>query len=363
MMRIAFLLCLCLLTTGCSNFSKEPKWPWADGVPCSRPSTGSSAGAATDPRTCDISDVVETYNKAQRYCIDYANAYEDGGDAINSSRFWIATVGTLSGAVFAPIAGGSAKDAWSGLSGSTNALQSALNESFSNAINVRRRSEIASAGTTARQQVANSADNLIKVLAAMDIAYDCKMAVGRADAEVVRALNELQKSGTAAGEKPVAAVKPVETKADAQAKASDAASEAAESAAAIPVTSGATTAEQKTIEVARKTIANAAADAAATAAATAATQTVQQASAVSGTAPTLLQTQAAAQVAAQIAAENAAQATIERKTAELLQGEKRPRVRQALSESAGPTASAAAEAAASAAAAAAAAPVQPIDVR
>lgn len=363
-MRLILVVCLCVIISGCSAVRKEPPWPWADGIPCSKPSSGPEAGAVSDPQTCGIGHVVDTYNKAQKYCIDYANTYENGGDAINSSRFWIATVGTLSGAVFAPVAGGSAKDAWAGLSGSTNALQSALNESFSNAVNIRRRSEIAKAGTVARQQVASAGDNLLRVLAAMDIAYDCKMAVGRADAEVAKALNELQKTeGGASGAKSIAEATPTETQLDAKEKAREAATEAATTAVDVPIATNATANEERVIQKARERIAKAAAESAAAAAASAATQTAQRASSVPGAQPTLLQTQAAAQVAAQVAAQSAAQRTAEETALEVLKGQKSSIVKDAVMQSTAPAAAAASEAAAGAAAATAAAPVQPVDVR
>lgn len=346
------LISVCILTTvsGCAMFPQEPDFPWtAENVPCAK---------AAVAGVCDDAEVMKAYTMARAYCLQLSQKYEDGGDFINSSSFAIASLGTLAGAVFSPLAGGGAKTAWSGLSGSTNALQATLNTNFSNAVNARRRAEISNSGAAAKDQVARETIPRNQVFAAVDMAYDCKMAVGRADIAVVEAINKIQTGAGTPQDSPSATIKPAETLADAQTKAGAAAKPAALSATAVPIAAGATDKEINTIKQLRALVANAAAGAAASVAASTATETAQKAAAVTGEAPSLTQTQAAAKVAAEAAAKPAATAAAEKKAAQVLVGQPAG-IRQAVLDSTAPAASAAASAAADAAAGAAAAPAQP----
>lgn len=359
-MRLWLLLCIYMLATGCSVkaiYNPEPEWPWKSNSVCTV--------KVETPNDCTLTDVVTAYNLALNYCIDYSNMYEDGGDTINNSRFAIATLGTLSGAVFAPLAGGSAKDAWSGLSGSTNALQSSLNESFNNAINIRRRLEITGAGTTAKQQVSEGKDHLNKVLASMQLAYECRMAAARADGAAIQALSNLQGGAVAVpSDRTAAEVNPEAAKEEAEKRAKGAADVAAQKVAedAPPIIPpGATLADKAAIKAAQGEITTAVTSAAATAAATAATDAAQQVPAAPGETPTIQQTQVTAQVAAQVAAGSAAQTAADAKVAELIKGAPSDLAKQVIMQMAAPTVDAAVSAAASAAAASATTPMQPLD--
>lgn len=358
-MRLMLLLCICILVTGCSMktiYNPEPEWPWKSKPVCT--------AKVETPNDCTLTDVVTAYNLALNYCIDYSNMYEDGGDTINNSRFAIATLGTLSGAVFAPLAGGSAKDAWSGLSGSTNALQSSLNESFSNAINIRRRLEITGAGATAKRQVSEGKDHLNKVLASLQLAYECRMAAARADGAAIQALSNLQGGAAAVpSDRTAAETNPEAAEKEAEKKAKEAADEAtkkvAADAASIPL--AATREDRVAIKAAQLEITTAITGAAATAAATAATDAAQQVSAAPGETPTIQQTQVTAQVAAQVAAGSAAQTAADAKVAELIKAAPSDLAKQVIMQMAEPTVEAAVSAAARAAAASATAPMQPLD--
>lgn len=350
-MRMLLLVCTLFSVSGCAMFTREPNFPWTvDNLPCSK------ANVIGD---CDAKEALKAYTLARAYCHQLSRNYEDGGDFVNSSTFAIAGIGTLAGAVFSPLAEGGAKTAWSGLSGSTNALQTALNTNFSNAVNARRRAEIGNSGAAAREQISRETkDHTKQVLAAIDMAYDCKMAVGRADVAVIQALNEIQAGAGKPKENPSATVKPEETKVEAEKKAEEAAKPAALSAADVPIAAKATSAEKTIIEKLRGQVAEAAAVAAASVAASTATKTAQKAAAVEGESPSLMQTQAAAKVAAEAAAEPAAKAAAEEKAVQILTGQS-PGIQKAVMASTAPAAAAAARAAADAAAGEAAAPAQP----
>lgn len=350
-MRMLILICIFLCASGCSMFTKEPNFPWTeDNLPCSK---------AKVADTCDKTEVLRAYTLARAYCHQLSRKYEDGGDLINSSTFAIASVGTLAGAVFSPLAEGGAKTAWSGLSGSANALQTTLNTNFSNAVNARRRAEISNSGASAKDQISRETDHTKQVLAAVDMAYDCKMAVGRADVAVILALNEIQTGADKPKETPSATIRPEETQVEAEKRAGEAAKSAALSATNVPITLQITQEDEKTIVRLRGQVAEAAAAVAASVAASTATETAQKAAAVTGESPSLIQTQAAARVAATAAAEPAAKAAADEKATQILTG-KSIEIQRAVRDSTAPAAAAAAKAAANAAAGAAAAPAQPL---
>ncbi len=351
-MRMLLPACILILVSGCAMFTKEPDFPWnADNLPCY---------AATADGTCTTKDALQAYTLARAYCHKLSRSYEDGGDFVNSSSFAIGGIGTLAGAVFSPLAGGGAKTAWSGLSGSANALQTALNTNFSNAVNARRRAEIGNSGAAARDQISREKkDPTMQVFAAIDMAYDCKMAIGRADVAVIQALNEIQAGAGKPKENPSATINPEETKAEAGEKAKMAAKSAALLATDVPIAATATPNEITTIEKLRGQVADAAALAAASSAAATATETAQNAAAVVGDSLSLMQIQAAAKVAAEATAKPAAKAAAEAKAAQILTG-RSPEIHKAVMDSTAPAAAAAAHAAADAAAGAAAAPSQPV---
>ncbi|HBO5846995.1 hypothetical protein FA375_06755 [Pseudomonas aeruginosa] len=350
-MRKLLLVCCFFAVAGCTMFTREPDFPWSkDELPC-----------FTDGKTirnCDRGDVLKAYALARIYCHQLSENYEDGGDFVNSSTFAIAGVGTLAGAVFSPLASGGAKTAWSGVSGSANALQTALNTSFSNAVNARRRAEIGNAGAAAREQVAKESDSTIQVLAAMDMAYDCKMAVGRADIAVIQALDQIQMGAGRPKESSAASVRPEETQIEAGKKAEEAARNAVNSVE-VPAAAMLNSTEQTVVKGLRQKINDAAIAAASAVAASTATEAVQKVATTDGEAPSLIQIQAAARIAAEIAAEAAAKVAADDKAAQLLSGQP-TKISAVVRESTASAASAAAQAAAEAAASAAAAPVQPV---
>lgn len=350
-MRMHISLFLSLSIAGCALIPSEPDFPWDKKLPCT-----DKSNVLED---CTSKHVLEAYTQARVYCLKLAKSYEDGGDLVNSSTFLIGGVGTLAGAVLSPLAEGGAKAAWSGLSGSANALQTGINTSFSNSVNARRRAEIANAGTASKDFITRESTASRQVFAAIDMAYDCKMAVGRADAAVAKALNEIQSGAGIRQESPAATIDPARTKEEAEKKAGEAAAKSASEAGdKVAVDSAVVLTTQTEIKHLRDQVAEAAAGAAATVAAAVATETAQKAASDQGRTLSLTQTQTAARIAAQIAAEPIAKAAAEKKAAYILSG-KSEEIQKAVRDATAPTAAAAAEAAADAAAGTAAAPAQP----
>jgi|GEM_PF-6274783 len=77
------------------------------------------------------------------YCQKLQSDYQE--DGLFNSRFeiFVASFGALAGSVFAPLASGAAKTAWSGLSGATNGVQTAFDQSFGALQMAKRRASIA----------------------------------------------------------------------------------------------------------------------------------------------------------------------------------------------------------------------------
>jgi len=83
-----------------------------------------------DPaRQTDIAN--EVWSEQLKICEASLDKLDQQSLSSNKAKLAIAVLGTLSGSVFSQLAKGSGKDAWSGLSGSANALQTALDKSFS----------------------------------------------------------------------------------------------------------------------------------------------------------------------------------------------------------------------------------------
>ncbi|QHF04343.1 hypothetical protein N015_18795 [Pseudomonas asturiensis] len=311
MLRNLLVISVCTLVSACSSFSR-PSWPWTEGtMPCtgrSDPANGVTNNA--DQVKCTEQHVLKTYAEARWYCQKLMDSYENDWVAASGGRFWLATFGTLSGAVFSPLAGGTAKTAWSGIAGSTNAVQASLDSNFSNAVNVRRRQEISTAGKDSVREVKDSKDHLRGVLAAMDIAYECRAAVGLADAAALKAITDLQRGGgptpVQTSKEPAAVSNPTKAEAEANKSAEMTGGPAAKAAAESAIPSSISEADKAIVEKAGTVAVKAAVSAAAPVAASTATTAAIAITSDSGGAATLEQTRAAAQAAAQVSAQSAA---------------------------------------------------------
>ncbi len=163
------------LISGCSLWKSEPAWPWtAEKLPCDS--------------VCSNAEAVKSFTAAMTYCIALQDYHANNGGVLNSGRFVMAATGTLAGAVFAPLASGSASTAWSGLSGSTNALQSSLDENFSTVLAVKRRSSVAKAGKDAMESFPGKADPDARVYASVAMAFNCAVAAADVESAAIRAI-------------------------------------------------------------------------------------------------------------------------------------------------------------------------------
>lgn len=111
--------------------------------------------------------------------------------ASSKARLAIAVLGALSGSVFAPIAKGSGKDAWSGLSGSTNAIQTALDNNFSASLMLSEALAIATAVVKVNGDFIKESDPSKQ----MQIAYGLPMACRLARLTAIDAANKAVSQG------------------------------------------------------------------------------------------------------------------------------------------------------------------------
>lgn len=181
MKGLNLLLPLPLLLSGCGSLNSQhgPEWPWPEDQPAC------AAG-------CTSQDAVLSFQKASQFCRSVQNYYERGGRIADNEKLGIGLLGTLSGAVFAPLSRGSAATAWAGLAGSTNALQAAMDESFATSMAVTRRSYVVEAygqGVTAYQE-AGSDDQRVTLAIAM--ATSCAIAPALADRDTLKAISSTQ---------------------------------------------------------------------------------------------------------------------------------------------------------------------------
>ncbi|MFM5541227.1 hypothetical protein ACET8K_03660 [Aeromonas veronii] len=179
--------------TGCSSIpdklaeSTAIEWPWPDNKP------GDNAQAE--------------YLKATAYCVKLQQYYAAGGSSGKAAKFGLAALGTLAGAVFAPIATGSAAIAWSGFSGATNALQISYDQSFDYALVTARRAQIQREMEKGQDAYAEKPT----VLSAINLASRCAMAPAQVDQAFMATLNDLRNSGKKPEEKQPEGVKPPAT--------------------------------------------------------------------------------------------------------------------------------------------------------
>lgn len=238
--KVAWLLGVSALW-GCST-GPTATWPWEESMPCTAKCTAKEASKA--------------FVDAVGFCRKVQNYYEAHGFYATNSKFWIGAVGTLSGAVAAPLAGGSAKDAWAGLSGSTSALQTGFEEGFSSAVYVRRRASVASAGKEGIVQYSLAEDDDQRVAVAVAMAFNCSVAAADAESAALRAITTAHVSNPnpVSNARTQEAAKQAQEKAD---KAAEAAVEAKDAAAQAERAASVQPSETRLIEAAEKARASA----------------------------------------------------------------------------------------------------------
>ena len=132
------------------------------------------------------------YNRANDFCRNVHNYYERGEYGISSGRMVLAAIGAVAGSVVPPMAKGSAKEAWAGLSGSTSALQGSMDQAFSAGLLIKRRGMVAKAGSDGSTRYASATSDDDRVVAAIDMARECATASATAEQQALQQMMSVQ---------------------------------------------------------------------------------------------------------------------------------------------------------------------------
>jgi hypothetical protein len=168
----------CLATSGCASMTggHTASWPFSGGV-CKE--------------KCDDDDALLVFNKASKFCRDVQNFYEYGGQRVSSAKLAIGSIGTLAGAVIAPVTNGTTATAFSGLSGAANAFQVSLDEAFSASVAVKRRNAVYTAADEGAKAVLSASGEPNKqIQLSIQMAMNCAISSAKADAEALKALSQ-----------------------------------------------------------------------------------------------------------------------------------------------------------------------------
>jgi len=181
--RSIFLIAMVLSLTGCKTITQRStaKWPWLT-------EEGTFTLCKEDSK-CKEQDVLLAFGMASKFCREVHNFYESRGQAGLGTKASVGIVGTLAGAVVAPLTHGSATKAWAGLSGASNAMQTQVDDALSNALALKRQAAIADAVKTGTNKFYDHGDNPTKqVISAIMMSNGCWLASGKADQEAIQAL-------------------------------------------------------------------------------------------------------------------------------------------------------------------------------
>ena len=165
---------------GCSSLLSAPTavWPWK--------------GSSICQSDCTSSEALGALNAASQFCRAVQNYYENGGQRTNNAKLAVGGIGTIAGTVVAPVSGGSAAAAWSGLSGAANAFQLSIDEVFSSNLAIKRRKEVQKAFVDGSNKIidADASDYNKKVELAIKMATACAMGSAIADQAAMKAIIE-----------------------------------------------------------------------------------------------------------------------------------------------------------------------------
>jgi hypothetical protein len=121
------------------------------------------------------------------------------GVAIGGTKLGIGTIGAISGSVIAQFAQGGAAQAWSGVSGVANGMQTQIDQSFGDAIDIKRREYIARAAFDGAARVRDAGTPGRKIELSMQMALACSMNAATADANILKLLGGNAEAGAGAG--------------------------------------------------------------------------------------------------------------------------------------------------------------------
>lgn len=180
MLRPTVVALLAGALSGCNGiFPKTQAWPWTDQGVCGG-------------RDCSANLAIGEYQRALSFCRSVHNYYENLGNRQGTFSTSLGIVGSLAGGVISPIANGSAKTAWSGLSAVTNAGQTGVEKNFATALNANRLSKISMAMQEGSNKYFQETTANAQAARAVEMAGRCAVAASDADAKSLKALTNAE---------------------------------------------------------------------------------------------------------------------------------------------------------------------------
>lgn len=113
------------------------------------------------------------------------NRQDNKASWMGGSKLAVGTIGAIAGGVIAQFAQGGAAQAWAGVSGVANGIQTQMDGMFQHAIDVKRKELIAKAALTGAADVRKADLPDRKVERAMEMALACSMNSVTADSEIL----------------------------------------------------------------------------------------------------------------------------------------------------------------------------------
>lgn len=176
---LAALLCFALASCATTKSAHEAPWPW----------NHAKSPICTDKNTCNSSDARTALAQASLYCRQVMDRRDTTDFVFGGTKLGVGTLGAIAGGVIAQFAQGTASQAWAGVSGVANGIQSQMDTFFSHAVDLKRRQNIAKAALSGAVRVRDADTPEDKVERSMEMALACSMNAATADAAVLDLLD------------------------------------------------------------------------------------------------------------------------------------------------------------------------------
>ncbi len=184
MKKLFLVLLLSANIIGCQAISRKINpdevqavpWPWdKDNMPCKS-------------ETCKQEEIRLAYLQASQFCRELHNYYLRKSTKTKGGRFWLTLTGAIAGSVVAPISGESTTNAMAGIAGATNAANTALDNFFSEASNLKKRAAIAQATLEGQHKFNSEMVDSKKLIIAFNMASECAMSSSEIDKSTLQSV-------------------------------------------------------------------------------------------------------------------------------------------------------------------------------
>ncbi|WP_332604827.1 hypothetical protein [Acinetobacter sp. ESBL14] len=179
-MKILFILFILAFSTNLKagffeKFSnKSPTWPWGENSLCK--------GDA-----CTLNEDLNNLNKANKFCRDVYNFYENSLNTQNRTPYIVGILGSLAG-VFSPISSGDTAKGLSSFSGAANALQLSTTKAMQSTVSINTLKFIDQLVYAVNQEFVSATSE--RTIISINMASRCAYAASSVEAKVLEATQE-----------------------------------------------------------------------------------------------------------------------------------------------------------------------------